>query len=190
MSVSGEIEGFIAPTLALVERALNWDDASKRPFWLGYALLAEVGRLGDANKARARSRSWADEWLLAEMVDATWRELNVAGENWHGELLIALSASAGREGATPLEWLNALLADDATRRLLNINNFEQTLWFNAEGAQELMAFLREAQRFEGASWPLDKIEGAMNVAGFRVVRWMEEVRSGANSKSPEIATSS
>jgi len=176
MSVSGEIENFARPTMALVERALNWPDENERPFWLGYALLAETGRLNGSANARTQSRLWADEWLLAEMIEDVWRSLGLDANAWHGKLQIALAATSVARGAAPLAWLNALLADDAARSLLKINNFEQTLWFNAEGATQLMSFLRKAQRFESADWPLDDLKLAMDKAGFRVVRWMENAR--------------
>jgi len=173
MNLSGEIEPFVAPTMALVERALEWPDAARRPFYLGYALVAEVGRLSDAPDTRAQSRAWADEWLLAEIVAGTWRALELEADGWGADLRIALAASSSVPDATPLVFLNALLADDAAREVLGINNWNQTLWFNGQGAARLFEVLREAEEFEGAHWPLDELEGARDAAEFRVVRWME-----------------
>jgi glycosidase len=185
MSASNEIEEFAGATMALVERALSWPDARRRPFWLGYALLAETGRLNGAPDVGAQSRLWADEWLLAEMVEQTWCELGLNPDGWRAQLQIALSATSVSSRAGALAWFNALLADEATRALLGINNFEQTLWFNQQGAEQLVAFLREAERFEGASWPLDELEAAMEKADFRVVRWMELLRGPQNeAKAP------
>jgi len=173
MNLSGEIEPFVAPTMALVERALSWPDASRRPFWLGYALIAEVGRLSDAPDARAQSRAWADEWLLAEIVAETWRALELDADGWGEDLPIALAAAAVTPDAKQLSFLNALLADDAAREVLGINNWNQTLWFKGAGAARLFAVLKEAQEFEGVHWPLDELEAAKDDAEFRVVRWME-----------------
>ena len=180
MSVSGEIEEFVSSTMALVERALNWPDEKERPFWLGYALLAEVGRLNAALNVRGQSRLWADEWLLAEMVEDVWRALDLEASAWHAKLQIALAAASVAPDAASLAWLNSLLADDAARSLLKINNFEQTLWFNQEGALQLMALLRKAEQFENAAWPLDDLALAMEKAEFRVVRWMENARGSGN----------
>jgi len=173
MNLSGEIEPFLAPTMALVERALDWPDTARRPFWLGYALIAEVGRLSDAPDAHAQSRAWADEWLLAEIVAGTWRALELDADGWGEDLRIALAASSIAPDAKPLAFLNALLADDAAREVLGINNWNQTLWFNGEGAARLFEVLREAEEFEGVDWPLAELERAMKTAEFRVVRWME-----------------
>ncbi len=177
MNVSGEVGAFTLPALVLVERALAEKDAARRPFWLGYALLAEVGQLGGALNVRAQSRAWADEWLLVELIQNVWRELGVEGAAWGDELRLSLAAASVNEGAAPLAFLNAVLSDDAARGFLGINNFEQTLWFNGEAAVRLMRILREAQAFEGAAWPLETVDRAREAAEFRVVRWMEEVRA-------------
>lgn len=176
MVVSSDIDLFVEATMMHVGRALQFSDAARRPFWLGYALLNEVGCLNHTANVRAQSRLWADEWLLAEMIEDLWRQLGLEADAWRGGLQIALTASSIAPDASPLDWLNALLADDATRALLRINNFEQTLWFNQQGAEQLMLLLRETEAFEGAVWPLDALEAAMENAGFRVVRWMELLR--------------
>jgi len=175
MNLSREIEPFVAPTMALIERALHWPEEARRPFLLGYALVAEMGCLNDVPDARAQSRVWADEWLLAEIVAGTWRALELDADGWVTDLRIALVASCSAPNATPLAFLNTLLADDAAREVLGINNWNQTLWFQGEGAARLFEVLREAQEFEGAQWPLAVLERAMKEAEFRVVRWMEGV---------------
>ncbi len=180
MNVSGEIEPFTEPAMHLIERALDSDEA-RRPFWLGYALLAEVGHLNASPNVRAQSRLWADEWLLADMIENVWRELGILSDGWGGDLRIALAAASSEAGALPLPFLNSLLLDDAARALLNINNFGQTLWFGDEGASHLMELLRETEQFEGAKWPLEALDEAREKAEFRVVRWMEEARSGVKS---------
>ncbi len=189
MDVTGESDVFAAPALEMVERALEWEEVERRPFWLGYALLAELGHLNGAVKVRAQSRAWADEWLLIEMIERVWHELELSCDGWGDELRLALTAASAKPEIAPLPFLNALLADDAARAFLKINNFEQTLWFNGEGAARLGELLRETQEFEGANWPLATLEEAREKAGFRVVRWMEEVRkvkgtNGTGAKTP------
>ncbi|RYX84834.1 alpha-amylase [bacterium] len=176
MNVSGEIDGFVNPAMQLIEQALAWPDAERRPFWLGYALLAELGHLNHAANPRAQARAWADEWLLAEMVEAVWFELGLESEGWGEELRISLAAASNESNASALVFLNSLLADDAARALLAVNNFSQTLWFNDEGAERVMKVLNEAGKFENANWPLETLDTAREKAEFRVVRWMEGVR--------------
>ena len=188
MNVSGEIEPFTQPATQLIERALDQGE-ERRPFWLGYSLLAEVGRLNARAHGRSQSRQWADEWLLAEMIENVWHELGLKSNGWGQDLRIALAAASSEADTKPLSFLNALLCDDAARALLDINNFNQTLWFNEEGASHLMDLLRETQAFEGANWPLDVLNDAREKAGFRVVRWMEEASksgqmNGSGSKTP------
>ncbi len=189
LSAPDDIEAFVNLSMSGVERALLWPDESRRPFWLGYALLCELGWLNNTLDVRAQSRLWADEWLLADMIEDVWRQLGLGADAWHGQLQIALTATSVAPDATPLDWLNALLLDDATRALLRINNFEQTLWFNAEGAAQLMTLLRETQAFESPvgsqDWPLETLESAMNAAEFRVVRWMELLREASVAPQDE-----
>ena len=177
MNVSGEVETFTFPAMALVERALEVEDLARRPFWLGYALLAEVGQLGASDNVRAQSRAWADEWLLVELIQNVWRELGLECADWGDELRLCLAAASVSPAAPPLAFLNAVLSDDAAREYLGINNFGQTLWFGGEASAQLMEVLEEAEAFEGADWPLETVETARLAAEFRVVRWMEGVRA-------------
>lgn len=184
MNVSGEVEAFVVPTMQLVGRALEWEDVARRPFWLGYALLAELGQLNQAVNVRAQSRLWADEWLLCDMIEATWGQPGLAHAGWLNELRIALAAASNDESTTPLAFLNTVLGDDATRLLLNINTFGQTIWFNEEGSARLSELLSETAEFENVQWPLETLEVAREQADFRLVRWMEGVRGAVmNGKS-------
>ena len=156
----------------------------ERAIWLGYAILAEVGRLAQSENPRAQSVIWVREWLLSEAVEKTWAHmgLDAPGEAIVKVKLALLAGSLADE--KPLALLNALLAEDDAQWLLGINNFEGVLWFNGDGATQLLDFLAQAQAFENAHWPLETLRDAMENSGFRVVKWMELARGEQSDSSP------
>ena len=144
---------------------------------LAYALVADLGELGIGQTARAQSRQWFDDWLLGETLAQPLAELGADSDAVVeiGWWLLHLNSAA------PFALLMQLLADESAKEQLKVNRFEGTLWFNAEGWQELHDALKRGAQFESLELPLALLDEAAKASGYRVVSWMEATRGPQNA---------
>ncbi len=160
-----------------LERAIesNAPDAM-RAQQLAYALVADVSEL-TGTPSPAQNREWFDDWLLGESLAEPLAGLGAKIEAtteigwWLAHL----------QSAEPFALLMQLLADESAKERLRVNRFEGTLWFNAEGWQELRDALQRGAQFESVELPLAPLDEAAKASGYRVVGWMEAARK------PEVA---
>ena len=163
---------------ARLERAIASDAPdAMRAQMLAYALVADVAALSGANSG-AQSREWFDDWLLGESLAPALAELGAKTDAiveigwWLAHL----------QRAEPFVLLMQLLADESAKERLKVNRFEGTLWFNAEGWQQVRDALQRGAEFESITLPLATLDDAATASGFRVVKWMELARE------PQIET--
>ena len=147
---------------------------------LAYALVADVGDLG-GKASGAQSREWFDDWLLGDALSQPLMEL---GADPEAATDIGLWL-AHLQSAAPFALLLQLLADESAKERLNVNRFEGTLWFRAEGWQALHDTLKRGAQFESVELPLAELSEAANVSGYRVVKWMEAAR-GPKTEVPVV----
>ena len=139
---------------------------------LAYALVADLSALS-GHAAGGQSREWFDDWLLG---DALSQPLSELGADRDAATDIGLWL-AHLDSATPFELLLQLLADESAKEQLGVNRFEGTLWFRAEGWQELHDTLQRGAQFENIELPLAELDQAAKASGYRVVSWMEATRA-------------
>ena len=171
---------------ARLERAIAPDTPditdAMRAQRLAYALVADLGALGASSSSRAQSREWFDEWFLGESLAAPLAALGAAPDAsieigwWLAHL----------EPHAPFALLLQILADESAKARLNVNRFENTLWFGGEGWDELQAALSRGAQFEGVILPLAQLDEAAQASGYRVVNWMEATRAFATASEANL----
>jgi hypothetical protein len=90
------------------------------------------------------SRSWLDEWGISAHVQRTLEALGLdAGQAQSGVTILKLLVSQQNwtdriSEATPLSLAEAWLSSEEVRTFLNVNRFEEVLWFNQEAFESMM----------------------------------------------------
>ena len=97
------------------------------------------------------SRILIDEWLLGPVITATFQDLGMDGQSAYGATILVklLNAYEGMlEGvgtAGIYENFNRLFADDEASLFLQVNEYEQVLWFSRDSFHELLVCLLAAE---------------------------------------------
>lgn len=127
--------------------------------FLSWLFVRGLGKLVDEEQFASLSRSWLDEWRLAVTLEDTFRGLGyddfqsarsvelvkllTEHQNWFSTL-----------GGQPLsKVLSTWLSDDAIRRFLGVNRYQEKLWFNKEAFEELVWWMMLLAVFEALIVP-------------------------------------
>ena len=156
-------------------------DANPDRFYTLLCLITvgELGKLGDTPTYRETSRSWLDEWQLGRLISSMLRESGLDQQAAdYAVATIKVLTTHGDWFATTQEaglqpWLAALVADPDAQRLLQINRFQNILWYNKEAFEQLLWWLVAATAVEAivtSSADADAIiaEAATTVQSLRV----------------------
>ena len=171
--VETDVAALLIPLRSRLERAIAAKGSNaERAQLLAYALVADIGKLGQSKTPNAQGRAWLDDWLLSDALGETLGELG-APENAARDLELWVAHLAE---ATPFALLSALLADPRAQEMLAINRFQNTLWFRAEGWEDVRDSLKRGAQFESVELPLEALDEAAQNSGFRVVKWMDAAR--------------
>ncbi len=123
----------------------------KPAFWATlycWVFVHALGRLADEADAAQVSRSWLDEWLLGRMIANALRDLGL-DENAidRTEKLVGLLTMqqewfevTGSDQERASRVLEAILKDAEGQRLLNVNRYEDVVWFTGEALDEVLAW--------------------------------------------------
>ena len=191
LRVEGDEAALLIPLRSRLESAIaSKSDDGERAQLLAYALIADVGALGEGVLSHAQGREWFEDWLLADALETPLLELGAPLESTRD---IALWL-AHLQPMAPFPLLMQLLADERAKTMLSVNRFENTLWFRAEGWDELRAVLERGGAIENVELPLETLDEAALGSGFRVVKWMELARgpqtpiaTKSNGNAPAIS---
>lgn len=153
-----------------------------------WAAFQEIGDLLDADDVRdlpSRSRAAFDDWLLGHQLEPVYEAFGIEAATTRPSLaaLRILLAHSLAEPAKPFDLLSALLEDDEVQLLLNVNRHASVIWFRSEGLESLMQWLTVATSVAGTSLPLELLERAAIASEWKLVRWMEIVRRGTETKA-------
>ncbi len=144
----------------------------RSPVLLGWLFTHPLGKVvGDPHFA-GRSRSWLDEWLLGKVIAGTLQDLGLDEQaaRWR-VLLIKLLITHQRwfellaEGENPAyQVLGSWLSDDEVHQFLQVNRYQDVLWFNKESFDELlwwMQLIAEVQIRADPDWSADEAARAL-----------------------------
>ncbi len=122
---------------------------------LGWLFTHVLGRMVSEADFAEQSRSWIDEWLLGKTLTATLEDLPPGLDEFKARQAVALikvltarqcwfetlaptgtKAGAGPSRALPL--LESWLRDDEVQQWLQVNRYQDVLWFNKEAFERLL----------------------------------------------------
>jgi hypothetical protein len=157
-----------------------------RQDWTWGTLLAwlfthPLGKLVTDTDFAGQSRSWVDEWLLRKIIAGALRDLGAdEGAASYGVLLVnaliseqdCLRAGVG-ETRPAYRVLEAWLKDDDVRGFLQVNRYQDVLWYNKESFDQLLGLMLLAGVVDAASRP----EGAPTEVAAAIRSYYEVVRA-------------
>ncbi|HDP98071.1 MAG TPA: alpha-amylase [bacterium] len=129
------------------------DHIKREPdFWqiiIGWGMANQLGKIISEKDSFEISRSWIDEWLLDKIIDSAFRESGLTPEQlWRALLLIKILISHQNcietvvtNHKTVSQVAAQLFEDAAVRELLQVNRYQDVLWFNKEAIESLNSWL-------------------------------------------------
>jgi glycosidase len=121
---------------------------------LGWLFVHVLGKVVDQEDFPELSRSWIDEWRLGKTIVSVFRNLDLEEEPaCRSVSLIKLLTSHQRwfEEKRIYRLLDSLLKDNEVQQFLQINRYNDVLWFNKEAFEELLWWLRVVAAVEISS---------------------------------------
>lgn len=136
------------PAVKFIRSALTQGD------WVWGALLAwlfthSLGKIVTETGYDAQSRSWVDEWLLRKTILNMLRDLG-ADDAVAGRGVLLVDALIGQEGSFEAQAtetkpayrvVEALLKDDDVRGFLQVNRYQDVLYYNKEAFDQLLGLM-------------------------------------------------
>ncbi len=141
--------------LGMIERSLdlNGDQDSPRYFGfstlLSWAIIFNLGQVMGEQDYRERSRTWIDEWLFGKMIAKTLQDLGIGeGDAWRGVTLVKILSAhqdwytfEAPQSKRAFIALQSWLKDGDVRNFLQINRYQDVLWFNKEAFETLIRWM-------------------------------------------------
>jgi hypothetical protein len=113
---------------------------------LGWLFVHSLGKVLHETGFEGQSRSWIDEWLLGKVIAGTLRDLGLdEGAAWRAVAVIKLLTTHRRwfEAQAPKKKrayrvMESWLSDSEVHQFLQVNRYQEALWFNQEAFEELL----------------------------------------------------
>ena len=110
---------------------------------LGWVLTSDLGRLVNRSQAAMISRSWIDEYMLGKIIQqaAVANGLDETAK-WEAvllmKLLVAHPADFNAPHTSPFQVIHSLFADYDAQAYLQINRYQEVVYFNRERFRSLI----------------------------------------------------
>ncbi len=122
----------------------------------GWALIRHLGRVITDQDYAAQSRSWIDEWLLGKIIAPVFQDLGFSDQkSWQGIALMKILTSHqnwfrldGPKPGRAYRIFTQFLEDQEFQQFLQINRYQDILWFNKEAFETVIAWLFEIAAIE------------------------------------------
>ncbi len=144
-------------------------DSTTYPICLGWLFTHALGQVVDeadcAHNCAQISRSWMDEWLLGKIVVGALRDLGLdEGAAWwavttikmltnHQRWFEILSSEPGKD-VPAYRVLASWMADDEVQQFLQVNRYQDILWFNGETFDQLLRWMLVVAEITARADPL------------------------------------
>ena len=123
----------------------NSDDPRLWAVLFGWVFVHDLGKMAGGTDFAQRGRSWMEEWQLGKVLAGAFRDLGLdETAAWRAVRLIGLLTSHQRwfeAEAAPerraYRVLESLLKDGEVQQFLQINRYQDVLWFTGEAFDEL-----------------------------------------------------
>ncbi len=171
------------------------------PTCLGWLFTHNLGQVMDEASGAQISRSWLDEWLLGKILAGTFQDLGMdPGMRQRALLAIKLLVTHQRwfevqpaAEAWAYRVLTTWLADRDVQQFLQVNRYQDVLWFNQESFNELLGWMGWVMAVQLRADPdrpataqaqrahceiLERLQQAAQASEFQVERLLDEVKNG------------
>jgi hypothetical protein len=180
----------------------QWKSPQTAATLLGWILVHDLGRLVGEHNVDARSRSWLDEWLLADALQDTYRALGFDEYSAQRSIGFIKSLTANSRGfaadsySSLFEFVTLLISDTDAKQLIGVNRYDNVLWFNKEGWDEFLWWLfaaaaidqTDAETLQRHHTTVTQLQEAAKESGYQVVKMLNQVRQlAAKSRRPKVA---
>ncbi len=116
---------------------------------ISWLTVHEIGKVAFEEDFEEQSRSWIDEWLLGKIVKLTFQELDLNEQQSSEILSLTKILTSHQRWFKKLETaekplytiLKNLLGDPQVRQFLQVNRYQDVLWFNKEAFESLAGWL-------------------------------------------------
>ena len=163
---------------------------------LSWLIVHALGKVANQKDFSEMSRSWIDEWRLGKTIVSVLGELGLDHTaSWGSIILIKLLTShqGWFVGKKAYQVLVSLLKDNEVQQFLQINRYNDILWFNREAFDDLLSWLmilaaveissdpqrpanRVAKDLEDLYEMTQKLEEAAKTSGYQVEKLLELLR--------------
>jgi hypothetical protein len=177
---------------------------------LGWWFTHALGRVVNDREATLRSRSWLDEWLLAKVIAGSLQELGLDEGSAGRSVLVSKLLTTHQhwfEGQSsrnqqPYSVLESWLKDGDVREFIQVNRYEDVLWFNQESFEELLWWMmivaavevvaesgqstdRVARQLVSCHDVLNRLQDAEAASDYQVEKLLRAVEPVVNGHEPE-----
>jgi glycosidase/predicted metal-dependent HD superfamily phosphohydrolase len=140
---------------------------------LTWVLVHALGKIMGEAGFEQQSRSWIDEWLLGKIVAGVLRDLELdEAAAWRAVTIVKLLTAhqSWFVAKRPHQVLEQLLQDDEVQQFMQVNRYQDVLWFNKEAFEELLEWLLLAAAVQLSADPGHTLnEAAKEIAACRGV---------------------
>jgi hypothetical protein len=173
-------------------------DITKEKFWtlLSWLFVHAIGKVVNQKDFPEVSRSWIDEWRLGKTIVTVLGELGLdETASWKSITLIKLLTSHQRwfEEKRAYQVLISLLKNNEVQQFLQMNRYNDILWFDREAFDDLLWWLmalaaveissdpqrpanRVAEDFKDCYGMAQKLKDAKEKSGYQVEKLLEVLR--------------
>lgn len=111
----------------------------------GWMVMRQMGELSEEENIAMVARSWMDEFLFGKLMAAAFEDAGMSSEDaWWSVLLVNILISHEDAYMTPLDEMplydrvRVLLQASDVQQYLQINRYQEVLWFNQERFESLI----------------------------------------------------
>jgi len=164
----------------------------------GWIFIHCLGGLVTTEDCAAQSRSWIDEWLLSKIILPVFTDFGQdEAKSWQGMLLIKILVTHQHwfnENGSPKRWayriLKQLLEDQEVQQFLQVNRYQDVLWFNQEAFTALNQWLMMLAALDCMVAPaLTDAERATTLANrYRIFRTWQKAEKESGYRVEKLLT--
>jgi glycosidase len=174
-----------------VQEALEDESAWGGLFaWIFVHALGEIGE--DVDRA-GQSRSWIDEWLLGRRIKNTLVEIGI-DDDLADRIVTGIKVATahqrvfeGHLNERADVMLTRLLQDADVQKLLRVNRFQDVLWFDKEGFEQLLNWLLLINAVMASSGPTPP-DPAIIAARYHTVEQLRQAAAKSGYQVEKLRT--
>jgi hypothetical protein len=160
---------------------------------LSWLFVHALGKVVDAKDFSQVSRSWIDEWRLGKTIVSVLRDLGLdetASSRSVNVIKVLTTHQGWFEGKRAYQVLESLLKDNEVQEFLQINRYNEILWFNREAFDDLLWWVmvlaavqissdprrpthQAARDLEDCYGTIQRLQEAAKKSGFQVEKLLE-----------------